>query len=101
MYRDSLIEFRGYFVTNVFDKFISHLNEFDREEVNYIFNLLDDCLFNPEDLGRIRLLYTELNGLYRFNYVNKPIKYMFIEKIEESMNLLGNLLNNTYHGDNL
>lgn len=101
MYRETLIEFKQYFTVHVFDKFNSHLNEFDREEVNYIFNLIDDCLFNPYDIERIRLLHTELNGLFRFNYMHKPMKYMFMESILHGIKILQNLLRDIQYEDNL
>lgn len=69
-----------------------YMSPTDVEEINYILDMLNYCLFEPKDLDRIKLTYIELDGYRDDITINHKVKPEFTLKIEELFKTITSLV---------
>ena len=64
-------------LVNMIDVYKAYLTETDVGELNYILDMINYCLFVPEDLDRVKLTYIEVEGYSNEISVNPKVRQKF------------------------
>lgn len=76
--RGSLIKIKSRLVCEIYPKYCNHFDTLDKEEFNYIMNLVNEALFEIEDETRIEFIYIEAQGFLRMNRLtDKKVRITF------------------------
>lgn len=83
-----LIEIKTKIVTEIIPKYSKHMGDFDKDELNYILNLINQSLFDIENPEKVKSIFIEVDGLWRLNNIKRPFKLKFKDEIKIILNSL-------------
>lgn len=81
-YRETLVKVKSTIIFLIQD-YSLYMSPTDVEEINYILDMINYCLFEPQDLERIKLTYIELDGYRDDITINHKVRPEFTAKINE------------------
>lgn len=90
--RDTLVRMKGDIISLIED-YSLYMNPTDVEEINYILDMINYCLFEPQDMERLKLTYIELDGYRDDITVNHKVKPEYTDKINNIFKNLISIMN--------
>jgi hypothetical protein len=91
-----LIFIKSEIISKITSKYDKHFSEVDKEELNYILNLVNYVLFDKYNLEKAEMLFIEAEGLHELNRLPLEIKTQFekdfkiiVETIRDTVKIIG------------